>query len=528
MRNIVVGWSTLAGALLVVGSGVGCGDGNACDYDVCTDATSTASGGSGSTGSGGSGGEGGQGGSGGTDPGCVPSALEGGVPLADTCGVFVDASKRTDGDGTQGKPYTSLTAAIQAGGGKPIFVCAAATAARVTGTLASSRDIFGGVDCGTWTYTGTQSPVEGEANTPALRIEGADVTSRLEDLAVNAADATEAGAHSVAVQLVGAKADLARVTLRAGKGLAGADGADGGAQVRPNPDMDGAEGSVAGTNPPTQAAGGTNTCGAFTLLGGGGGKGGLVDSMPGESGVIGDAGNGGLPGQGQDMQVNYNCAPGANGGGFPGDDAEDGAPGSGGSALGVLGAAGVTGRDGEDGQGGTNGKSGGGGGGSKASPTVNGAGGGGGGAGGCAGKVGRGGQAGGSSIALLSVNATVGFGAEVVLIAGTGGKGGAGGSGQFGQAGGQGLAGGGASSPVKKGCDGGDGSAGGDGGNGGGGSGGHAIGFAHIATAATGEAVFDISGAAAGDPGSGGTNEGASAAGFPGEAGTAIGDQAFD
>lgn len=506
-------WVGVLGAMVAVGLHVSCKD--VCDDGLCEDPPGA--GGSGSTG--GSGGEGGQGGSGGGTPdGCVPSKLGAGVALGQTCeGVFVNGSDgKDDGDGSREAPFASLSKAVESAGGKAIYVCAAAKAAVGGVVIEASQDVFGGLDCGTWSYSGTQSAVEGVANVPAVTVSGA-VDVRLEDLAITAVDASEPGAHSIGVLSLGGDVVLARVTLRAGKGATGAAGTDGGEPEETVTAMDGKNGLAAG-GVPMKAQGGENSCIAQVLAGGLGGLGGDKDAgvISGGGGTAGDAGGGAAPGAGQPEVGAWSCSAGQ-GLGDGGGNGNPGSPGAGGSGLGTLGAEGLQGRDGEAGGPATSGKSGGGGGGSKASGSAHGAGGGGGGAGGCAGKSGGGGMAGGSSLALAAAGGTLSL-EQVELYVGTAGDGGVGGEGQFGQSGGAAGPSGGGAGAVDAGCAGGKGGDGGDGGNGGGGAGGHAIGLAHSGATLTGAPTVHLDGAIAGDGGDGGDNGGEP--GLNGDAGT--------
>jgi hypothetical protein len=517
MRRFACTW--LVGSAV---AGLGCFDsaddcneiGKSCDPG----ATGTSTGGAGS---GGSGGEGGQGGSGGGTPDeCVPSKLASGKALAENCGVFVDGAAGVDGsEGTVLAPLKSLGAALVKAEGKPIYVCAAAAPVEAGVVIGADQDVFGGLACDTWTYSGEASAVAGSANVPAIQVEGA-VAVRFEDLAVTAATATEAGAHSIALLSLGADVTLARVALRAGDGADGAAGMDGGAQEQVVAAMNGATGKAAGAaSTPENVAGGANTCAAQPLTGGVGGRGGDKD-MPvkdGGNGTSGDSAAGGIAGSGQGDGT-FDCTPGVNGGGGPGGPGQPGSPGAGGTGLGLLNGEGLQGRNGEAGGNATHGESGGGGGGSKANASTYGAGGGGGGAGGCAGKSGGGGQAGGSSIALAAVGGSLSFEA-VQLSVGVGATGGNGGNGQIGQNGGAaGPGGGDGGTALAPACSGGGGGKGGNGGNGGGGAGGHAIGLAHAGTTLTGMPTVDLDAAQVGDGGDGGNNGGTE--GFAGEPGT--------
>ena len=70
--------------------------------------------------------------------------------------------------------------ALEVAAGQPIYVCAASDAAVAGATLAGAQEIYGGLACGTWTYSAEHSAVLGPADLPALHV-STDVTVRLED-----------------------------------------------------------------------------------------------------------------------------------------------------------------------------------------------------------------------------------------------------------------------------------------------------------------------------------------------------------
>jgi hypothetical protein len=467
-----------------------------------------------------------------TPSSCVPNNLEGSAGLASSCGVFVDASGGADdADGGSATPLRSLGKALEVAAGRPIYVCAASDAAVAGATLSGAQDIFGGLECGSWTYSGTPSAVLGPADLPALRV-AVGVAVRLEDLQLTAPTAIAQGASSIALLSEG-DVTLARVRLAAGDGAQGQDGEDGGDLVPTPLSMDGLIGSSADT-PPSESEAGSNECDGAPLAGGAGGEGGDNDksNKDGGSGVKGDleiGDSGGAAGDGQVyMDASWQCITGE-GMAFPGDAGMSGQPGAQGSGLGTLTSTGFTGRDGVDGKKASHGSSGGGGGGSAASGAVSGphgAGGGGGGAGGCAGKAGRGGGTGGSSLPLVALSGSLKLDG-VELAVGTAGHGGKGGKGQLGQEGGAGGPGGdNGGTPLKDGCGGGPGGRGGHGGDAGGGAGGHAIGLAQAAEVSVdGTPQVDLGGveAAKGGKGGDGTETPASA----GDDGIVIATQIF-
>jgi len=477
--------------------------GTACEEypDICPSGSGGAGGATTSTGGGNVGGAG-QGGGGGLPTDCTPSE---GVAIPATCGVFVKSG--ASGDGTQASPFgTIVDASTSLGGSKAIYVCGGDTFADSV-EIAGGVSIFGGLDCANWesSKSAAHPKIVGDADVPALKIAGRG-ESKLWSIDVESPSATSAGASSIALLVSDATLDVDESDLKAGDG---ANGAAPPAQLSQASAADGGSAGVnAGTMPanaPTNASGGDNSCGATTLQGGFGGKGGDKDQAvkDGGNGTLGDSGAGGDPGIGQ-TGATLNCVAGQGlgGGGTSGDN---GPIGGGATELGSLTSNGFTPADGDPGQPGEHGTSGGGGGGSKATSTTYGAGGGAGGAGGCGGAGGVPGAGGGSSFALVSLNATVTMSSSVVLHVGAGGDGGQGGPGQFGQPGGAIGAGGTGAGAVVDACSGGKGGAGGAGGNAGGGRGGHAIAIAYIGTAPTG-GTPDLTTALAGAGGPGGDN----------------------
>ncbi|MBK8936902.1 MAG: hypothetical protein IPM79_04440 [Polyangiaceae bacterium] len=447
VRGVVVRLLT-AGLFAALGSG--CGD------DSCPEGYACAPLGGGGQGNGGGGpgggGEGGEGG--GIAADCAPTE---GVAVGASCGVFVQEGSVEVSAGTS---------------------------------------LFGGFACESWTYSagGARPLILGEADVPAMRITGAG-SSRVMSLDLEAPSAEAAGASSLGLWVSEATVELEAVGITAGDGAAGAAPP---AQVEQLARAQGGmTGAVAGTVPvnamgaPTPAAswrcrgvGGAGAdperqCGMATATPAGGEEWGHAVAAPRRLARCTDGGNGGL--------------------------GSNGNPGLGATSLGFADADGFTAADGEPGEAGTYGHSGGGGGGSRASASSHGAGGGGGGAGGCGGEAGAAGRGGGSSLGIVSLNATLTLGDGVTVTVGSGGAGGAGGMGQFGQLGGPlgpgGTGGGGISSA----CSGGAGGDGGAGGNGGGGRGGHAVGIAYVGAEPAGGTV-DVGGSSEGVGGPGGDN----------------------
>ena len=258
-------------------------DETACpDGYICT----PAGGSSGAAGNGGSGGEAGSGGAGGGTPaGCIPS--ENDEPVADECGVFVDADATDGGDGSKSAPFNRIGDGVAAASGGAVYVCAGTYSENVT--LPPGTSLFGGLDCASWAYTGDRPTLTAPANTIPLVLSAGTEPARIEDFAVVAVDATLPGGSSIAVLADQATAALTRCDISAGEG---ADGAAGETPV--GGDLTGATGGT-GTNGCTGAMGTIGgrgvqkMCQGFIVNGGGGGQ--------GQNDVVGGNGS---PGSGPD------------------------------------------------------------------------------------------------------------------------------------------------------------------------------------------------------------------------------------
>jgi len=432
---------------------------------------------------------GGGGGGGGMPVGCVPS--ESAQPVGDDCGVFVSSSLGADSNaGTKSTPMKTLQEAIDKANGRPIYACAEELAGSVT--LATGVTIYGGLDCTKgWGYVGatTKSALMGEADAAALTIASTASGAKIEDFTITAASAKAAGVSSIAVVVDGATASLMRCHLVSGDGVPGADGDD----APSTPAQAGSNGNAGAgacsANTVSGAAQVENNCGMESSIGGKGGDGNKSNGTDGSVGL--PVNIGGQAGKGDDGSAGWSCN--INGGnGQPGAPGLPGLEGAGASMsdLGTLASSGFTGAAGGDGEPGKVGQGGGGGGGVRGQASnecngqlgIGGASGGSGGAGGCGGAGGKGGKGGGTSIALVSLKASLTL-KEVTLRTGNGGSGGAGGDRQVGGDPGADGAGGIKVAGLQAGCDGGKGGPGGDGGAGGGGRGGHAIGLAYTGTA---------------------------------------------
>jgi hypothetical protein len=483
-----------------------------CMLDLCTDfpgacepAGQGGSGGSGGdattttgTSGGGMGGAGGGGGEGGgvvVPPDCDPRELGDDATIDASCGVFVyprdNQTMPAGSTGTKTAPYRDLTNALADNpDGKPIFVCTGADPIDEAFVLDSSVVLFGGfVDCENWVVGAptARSPWTAPAGEVPLKVVGNTTNVVLSRFAITAQDAVglEAdgqGKSSIALWVDAASVDVDRCELRAGDGVAGAEGESPPMAMAPAPNGDnGANGCIDGMNK-SGGSGGVNVCvdtdgNMVNVSGGLGGTG--TATANGGSGDPGEPNPDGTPpdgGAGGKRQDGTGCGPG--GGGQSGTNADAAATPPTDSA-GLLSAEGYRGPSPADGKRGNPGTGAGGGGGARQCVvdmmTRAGPGGGGGGAGGCGGVGGKGGAAGGASIALFAVNASNISLSDVLLAAAAGGQGGRGALGQEGQLGGGaggvgGLPGTGTAGAAA--CIGGQGGQGGQGGPGAGGAGG--------------------------------------------------------
>lgn len=428
---------------------------------------------------------------------CVPSETSG--PVADACGLFVSSSKGNDAaPGTKAAPVKSMKKAIELAlaGQKPIYACGEdfVEVVEASGGIV----VFGGLDCSAdWAYlgAGAMTKITAAADQIPMRILGGTLPTFLYDVHVLAAAGSAPGSSSIAVLVEGGQTRFVRSTLKASKGALGAPGeayttaaaaGENGVPGKPSCGVD-----VSGPDGPL------NQCGDEMSLGGTAGNGGSNQADNGADGLPMSNKNGGL---GQD---NANkCS-----NGTLGADGIGGTEGPPASGIGTITAMGFRGIDGLPGTAGKPGQGGGGGGGARSISTNgtnlcgtgDGASGGSGASGGCGGSGGKGGGFGGSSIALLSIGASLTFEA-VMLVTSDGGSGGMGRLGQTGGLGGaMGGAGGKASvAMLSDGCAGGTGGKGGDGGPGGKGLDGHSIGLAFTGTEPPSEGLTVQKGAAGG------------------------------
>jgi len=413
--------------------------------------------------------------------------------IADGYGTFVAPYGNDDnGDGTQAKPFATVTKALSAVALQKrarIYVCAAEYSEPDTITPLDGSSIFGGFSCdaGTWAYDAPVKALLTVESPVGAIIDSAKRGVTLEDVRLDAADApqNDTGASSFGLVVNASKAvALVRAEFHAGKGASGRPGVTPEVPMAPvsTSEQDGRTASCLPQVVPTAAVGGAAAASKCGI----GGRGGIG------YGTFDRSGASGTP------TTNLVSVPQPNGGaaataadpnGTPGRMGSVGLDGGAGkfglaaASVGSFGPAGYIGAAGGNGASGGAGQGGGGGGASLAfdfgGKTCTGAGGGGGGAGGCGGSGGTGGGGGGASVGMLSWNSEVTLDA-VVLVAkagGAGSKGGAGLAGSIGSEGGNG--GGGTGDGVVAGGHGGHGGIGGAGGPGAGGTGGPSLGLVY-------------------------------------------------
>jgi len=412
----------------------------------------------GSAGSLGNSGEGG-GGAGGVVCDTTKSPSEESCVVSDEFAVFVSPTGKDDNNGTQGAPLATLTKAVEvAAGEKIVLVCDATYDEHVS--IAAGARIYGGFKCTDWSAEAAKPLFKPTTAGTALKIDTVPDDVVIESVGFEVGDAMGAGATALAA-IVNAspKVTLRAVSLKAGKGNAGANGS--------LPNFDFPNATTLNGNPENTLTPGTGgaekPCACQTGLMSIGGAGGPPASS-------GQNGSDGLPahGTGGGQAGDHTKICNSGGGGGDGNNAPAAGPATGAAKVGSATSSGWQPTPGVDGAVGQPGQGGGGG----ASRDADGHGGGGG-CGGCGGNGGTAGKGGGASIALVAIDSPVVFDSATLTTtdAGDGGKGAAG------QAAKADIgAGGGVASSVHS-CPGGNGGKGGDGGAGGGGAGGISVGI---------------------------------------------------
>jgi hypothetical protein len=409
--------------------------------------------------------------------GCDPTKAPHDEPcvIDDAFGIFVSPSGSDANPGSKAAPTQTIGHAMDLAkaAGKRVYVCAGSYPEQLV--VGSSRDgvnVYGALDCATWTYGAANRVVVAPAQSGyALEIEDLQTGVTFEDIEFDARNASAGapGASSLGVFVSTSQGiSFDRVTMVAGSANDGAPGGSIGTATNwfgtppAYAELDGNNAEDAGGAPSQQC-----TCADQSQTSGGQGGGPMNIPSPGAgTPQYVDAG----AGMGGSNAVS--CASG--GTGQNGGDGRAPTANVPSSSLGTcsqngwLPGAGSPGADGDPGQGGGGGGNG----------TLSSGSGGGGACGGCGGAGGHGGQGGGASIALLSFQSSIAL-ADCTLTAAAAGNGGAGGSGEAGQTGG--IMGNGDT----RGCAGGAGGAGAGGNGGQGGAGGLSLGIGYVGTPPT-------------------------------------------
>ena len=318
--------------------------------------------------------------------------------IADTVGIFVDATKGDDsgGDGSKAKPVKTISKALSILGGKPrVYVCEGTYAGSVD--VASAAAIYGGLTC-SWAPGGARPVIQADKPAYGIRIASSKVS--LTDLEVASKDGAAPGESSVGIFAVTANGlTMTRIKVTAGAGQPGTAGVTGSnytAVAQGDP-------SIKGNGASGVAGGGLKVCALCTdaknSVGGGGGTGGAApgdgsDGTPNLGGITPVDGKGGLKDTGS-----------ACSNGHKGTTATSSPAATSVTTLGTVDGVGWKASSGAGALNGGPAQGGGGGGGGIDGSNTSG-GGGGGGCGGCGGAGGPGGGGGGASLAVVVVDTT--------------------------------------------------------------------------------------------------------------------------
>lgn len=352
--------------------------------------------------------------------------------ITEQYGIFVSKDGVAEAAGTRQAPLASITEAIAKAKAakKRVFVCEGTYEESLA--LENGVSIVAGLDCSVptaWKLTDKHSSVKSPTS-PALKATGITTPTRVDNLDIEAPDATEASGSSIGALVVDSNAlTFSKSTIKAGVGMKGEDGVEA-EQLYIQSDM--LPGLAVSAQPTGAIAGHVGGLGAaatcYRPSGGVFSK--SVGGIGGYSGLYTFTGGAWIP-------VRYNgrfefAAQGENPG--AGLNLVEGTPGVS-SSGGGYGPSGFTAGDGTAGTSGGAGIPGRGGNGAApkaASGNGNwwGSSGGGGGAAGCPGLAGTAGKGGGASLGVLAVRSPVRFDNTTVIAA----AGGAGGSGTFGSA----------------------------------------------------------------------------------------------
>lgn len=366
-------------------------------------------------------------------PGCdgAKDPKDEGCLITDQVGVFVSTTTGDDArDGTKPSPVRTIARGVErarATGKRRVYVCEGDYPEPIVlDALSDGIQLYGGLDCGAFTYTGARPRVEPPSEGFALRIQGYTAATTVQDFDLAARDAVAVGASSIGVFVDNVKEiTFKRVKVFAGRGLTA-----------------GGEMNAPPTNHPAASLNGNGSAGGQAVCvddtrskGGNGGNSPGPTGMPGTAvpPTSGPGGEGGADDQNDVCALVHQGKPGANGAAQAG--------GTSAATHGTLHASGWEPATSNRGAAGRPGQ-GGGGGGYNSDQGIDGSGGG---AGSCGGAGGLGGRGGGASIAVASLNSSARF-IDSELLTSQAGDGGRGGTGEAarpgGTAGGAGCAGG--------------------------------------------------------------------------------------
>jgi hypothetical protein len=444
--------------------------------------------------------------------------------------VFVATSGSDSAAGSMSQPVASISRGVLLAqqAHKDLYVCDGTYTESVV-IANAAVNVHGGYDCANgWARVDDVAIVAPNSGVP-LTVKGVSGAMTVERLQLQASDAVENGASSIASIVVSSSAlTFNAVTFQAGAGAHGQQG------VSPAPESGPAtSGGIGGWNIEDDCKAGLTTgyCGSFAH--GGAGPAAVQCSTGAFQSPGGNGGNGGNANIGLIAQPGVGGSPAGLGGsaglGIPGTSGQPGVLGKPGAApvvqVGTFSSAGYSPTNaGGAGTPGSGGAGGGGGSGGYSSDdnlgdsipcgyTYLGGGGGGGGYGGCGGGAGGGGGGGGASVGLLAYESVVTL-SGCQIDTSPGGDGGAAGKGANGQPGGAagpggngtlgggpaGFCGNGSEGNAKNGGAGGHGGAGGPGGPGGGGP---SIGIVLVGSAQPDTSTIDFNIGTAGNGGTG-------------------------
>ncbi len=402
-----------------------------------------------------------------SEAGCDPKTQN---CVDDSKGIFVDSKGSDSNPGTRTSPVATVSHGLVLANtqSKPnVYVCSGSYSENLD--VKSAVNVYGGLSCSDWSYANTNLVGLAPTSGLPLHVEASNVA--ISDVTLMAANAASASDSSIAAFVVNAtNVSFIRTVFHAGIGMTATSAVDQSGQPAQTATGPTAAGQAGGTPAATCMCNGI----ASATSGGFGGNGDTTAPTDGTGGQPNLSGS--PPYDGAKGTAGVTCT-----NGHAGADGPVGAQATGATTLGALTASGWTTSSGTAAVFGPVAQGGGGGGGLKSGAN---GGGGGGACGGCGGLGGNAGSGGGSSIAVLSFQATIAF-QNCTLQASSAGDGAAGGKGQQGGLGGNS----GQPSDTNFGCKGGPGGQGAGGSGGGGGAGGVSAGVVHKGSTITWDGV---------------------------------------